>query len=133
MPASYEIDPERSRIRVAFTGVLSVGDVVGVMEEIVRDARVRPGMDMLSDHTSSTTFATPDLVVQVMPSLERLASHLGGLRVAMVTRRDVQLGMANMAAVHARPRGIEIQPFRDAGEAEAWLDAEADAPRAQRT
>ena len=122
MPATYEIDPGRLRIRVEYSGALATEDVVAVNEHLVRDPRVRAGMTVLSDHSRSTTFATPDLVAEVMPSLGRLASHLGYLRVAMVTPRDVQLGMANMAAVYAKRRGIDIRAFRERPEAEAWLD-----------
>lgn len=121
MPASYEIDANRGWIRVVYTGPHKAEDVRQVMENLAEDPRVEPGMQMLSDHSRTTTPATPDLVVRVMPSLGRLAERLGPLRVAMVTPRDAQVGMAHMAVVHARPHGVEIRPFRSLEEAEAWL------------
>jgi len=121
MPVSYEIDPIRSLVRIEYVGVLSAGVVTQVIQQLIDDPRLQPGMGILSDHSRGANFATPDLVLRIMPRLAKLAERLGPLRIALVTPRAVQVGMANLAAVHAQLRGVRIEPFASREEAEAWL------------
>jgi len=121
MPVSYEIDPIRSLVRIEYVGVLSAGAVTQVIQQLIDDPRLQPGMGIVSDHSRGANFATPDLVLRIMPRLAKLAERLGPLRIALVTPRAVQVGMANLAAVHAQLRGVRIEPFASREEAEAWL------------
>ena len=121
LSASFEFDPVRSLVYVTYRGRLTVGEVAQVIEKLSGDPRFQPGVGIVSDHSRGETFGTADLVAQIMPRFAELAERNGPLRVALITPREVQIGMANLAAVHASPHHIQIQPFQTREAAEAWL------------
>ena len=125
MPASYKIDFERSRIRAEFYEEQTAASFRALLEALIADPQVSPGMDMLTEHTRVTAFATAEMIFAMLPLLDQLAKRVGHLRIAMIAPRKVQFGMANLLSTHVGLRQIdmEIRPFRDPVAAEAWLDA----------
>jgi hypothetical protein len=119
--ATYEIDPDHSLLCVEHVGTTDPAQVYETIDRLLADPRVKPGMRVLSDHSRETTISTPKGVVATIPRFVEFMNHLGSFRCAIVAVKTAQIGMAHLAAVYARPRGIDIKVFRDRKRAETWL------------
>ena len=62
--------------------------------------------------------------ILALPGHQELAKRLGTFRVAVVVWKDSSFGMARMTEVYAEPAPATVRAFRDAKEAEAWLQEE---------
>ena len=132
MPASYQIDTRRSLVCVEHFGPRNQQQFFALIDRLLADPRLRPGMHYLSDHSRETMIQTPDGVIATLPRFAEFIHYLQASRVAVITSTRAQLGMAHFAAVYARDRGIELRPFQDRGEAEVWLCGEASPRRREK-
>ena len=88
----------------------------------------RPGFRFLGDgrHVSSEP-DTPHVYSTAGAIIDRAAA-LGPCRWAVVVGSVMGFGMARMMGILTDRSGVEIVPFRSAGEAAAWLGLPADDP-----
>ena len=121
MPASYYIDAARSILCVEHVGETEPAQVYSVIDRMLADPRVRPGLQVVSDHSRETTISTIAGALDTLPRVIEFLDRMGSFRLAIVATRSVQIGMVHFSAVYARRRGIEMRAFRDRKEAEAWL------------
>ncbi|HJQ98168.1 MAG TPA: hypothetical protein VJ826_07610 [Candidatus Polarisedimenticolaceae bacterium] len=122
MPYSFTVD-ETLRLGIVVASAPNSFESTrdGILE-FSEDPRLGPDFGIVldlreNDYTPSATEA-PELTTLY---LERFR----GRPLAMIVSRLVQLGVANMISTIAELRGGSVQAFRDRGEGEKWLAAEA--------
>ena len=122
MPVHYEVDPLRPLVRIEYIGPMILDEIFWVVDRLITDPRVRPGVNLLSDHSQATTSVTPQLVHTILSRFEQLADRIGSFRCALVSPRDAQFAIGNFMSVRAPLHaGVQLRPFRTREEAEAWL------------
>jgi hypothetical protein len=123
MPIQYRIDSERGRIRTACIGDVTLDEVLAHFDELERDPKCPPHLDVLLDLTAQESPPRPD---QLRSAAERIGavSELAFGLCAIVTSSESMFGLLRMFEVYAEPHFEQLRVFRDAVEAEAWLDAE---------
>ncbi len=120
MGISYSFD-ENSLLRLEVVDPIDVDQLRSTAEALLADPRLRPGVDILSDHSGFAGTATTQMVGAALPLLERLGERLGRFRCAIVAPEDASYGMARMAGTLAGDGPATVHPFRTLAEAEAWL------------
>jgi len=93
------------------------------VERLLADPELRPGLNLLSDHTSLDVPATTEMVKAIPALLEQLGNTLGRFRCAVVVATTVSYGMGRMADAYAEDGLAEVRVFRSLEEAEGWLSA----------
>ncbi len=127
MGIRYSFD-ETSMLRLEVADPIDIEQIRATVEALLAEPEFRPGIDILSDHTSLEATATTQMVGAVLPLLERLGERLGRFRCAIVAPEDASFGMARMAATLASDGPATVHAFRSLPEAEAWLAAEDAGP-----
>ena len=101
------------------------GDLREAANRILSDPRVHPGLHILSDHRGLLdTVATPKLVRYMAGRVRQSADALKGARVALVTEKEATFQQMSVFALLLDSTDVEIDIFRDVGEARRWLLAE---------
>jgi hypothetical protein len=118
---TYRFDIENALVRLEVVDPLDGDEIRRAAEALLADPRLRPGVDVLSDHSRLASPATREMVEGVIPLLTRFGERLGRLRCALVVASDASYGMGRMMGLLAGSGPVEVVPFRNAEEAEAWL------------
>jgi hypothetical protein len=124
MPIVYAIDPDRSRVTLAYTGTITDRDLLDTFDRLYRDPGHRVGMDELSDlrevrSVEVTAKGLQDLAIRTSLQLDRARQTW---RVAIVAPADVVFGMARMYELLREGSPERVMVFRDLPAAESWLD-----------
>lgn len=129
MPLTWDIDTSRKRVVVWLEGVLVEDELLAQGSELLENPQLRPGLDLLSDHTALEGVASPEFVRNGVEFLGRLASVLGSYRCALVAPGEAAFGMARMAALLSERTPVTVMAFRERAEAEGWLEAAREGSR----
>ncbi len=123
MPIQYRIDQEHSLVRLELSDPLDLKQIEEVVQRLLLDTDLQPGLNVLSDHSKLESTATTIMVKAIPPLVLGLSDILGSFRCAIVVPADASFGMARMAeaVVEGRAGPAQIRAFRSLGEAEAWL------------
>ena len=106
--------------RVRGWGPEDFASTATAMRALGQDARLTPGMPVLLDARELDYLATPPEVAS-FAAPESLQSFFAGRRVAIVTRRGAQFGVARTFAAKAETSGSEVEIFVEPDLALAWL------------
>jgi hypothetical protein len=114
------VAPGESLARVRGWGRDDFASTAEAMRAIGEDPRLSPGMPVLMDVRDLEYIATPPEVAS-FASPELLQTLFSGRRVAIVTRRGAQFGVARTFATRAETSGSQVEIFAEPELALAWL------------
>lgn len=122
MPASFTIDTQSGCVLTTATGILSYGDIVGLIQ-----AKVKAGV-MASDELMDARDITLDLSSADLPAIAgEVRTALGDQpagRTAIVTNSGFLYGLARSYAEVIRETQPRFEVFTDLEEAKRWLCGE---------
>ncbi len=123
MPITYHFAESQGVVETEATLPLAPEDVLKAAAEINGDPRYRPGMKCLCDLSGLSDF---EVSAEDAWSLRSQLGQLGGVMsegaVALVAPSDYVYGMARMYVQILDDIGAEVEIFRDAETARAWLE-----------
>ena len=120
MPFELRVPPGEFLARVRGWGRDDFASTAEALRGIGQDARLAPGMPVLMDVRDLEYIATPP-EVSAFASPELLQTLFAGRRVAIVTRRGAQFGVARTFAAKAEMSGSEVEIFAEPDLALTWL------------
>jgi len=106
--------------RIRGFGPDDFGSTNVAMRSIAEDPRLKPGMPVLMDVRELDYLATPP-EVSAFASPDSLPPVFHGRRVAILSRRGAQFGVARTFAAKAEPVGAKVEVFTEPDIAIAWL------------
>lgn len=121
VPISLIHDPPTQRIHATATGPIALADVERHLDEEERLGLLVAAE--LIDARGATAVFTPAEVRRVVEQLRWLAKDHALGPTAVVVANDVTYGMLRMLEILLEDVA-RVRPFRDAVEAEQWLDDE---------
>jgi len=125
-PLDFDIawDDSVGIARVRVTGVYDLESVDRVSEALLDLPGFTPGTGVLYDVRG---IDPGNVDAQQMRMLgkrnEARADRRGSGKMAVLVSNDVTFGLARMYSVLGVPPNVDMRPFRDSSEAEAWLTA----------
>jgi hypothetical protein len=127
VPITYERDDERRRLVVTTVGIVTLDDLIGVMDRQASEGTWSYGM--LYDSRRVASIASQADVRAGLKHSESL-SRVHGRRgpVAFVTTMPAAYGMVRMYSTLAGQVQQSVEVFRDIGDAERWLAAQLNPP-----
>jgi len=132
MPIRYTISRENRLIKAYATGITRAHDLHQLLDAILADPELGPGLRGLYD----ARYAEPDITVLQLADVAGKARQLinrGLTRIAIVAESQNTYRVATIFSVLARAIGIDVDVFRDLSAAEAWLDeGEPDPPGSEK-
>ncbi len=120
MPFELRVNPGDFLARVRGWGREDFASTAEAIRTLGSDPRLAPGIPVMMDVRDLEYIATPP-EVSSFASPESLAALFAGRRVAIVTRRGAQFGVARTFAAKAETSGSEVEIFVEPDLAEAWL------------
>jgi len=120
MPIVYAISREENLIRATATGVIRAQDLRGLVEALLVDKNVQPGIRALYD----SRYGVPDLAIIELAEIAkkvRLLLDRGIGRIAIVALAQLTYTVAKTFAVLAKPLGVEADVFQGLSQAKSWL------------
>jgi hypothetical protein len=128
MPITYTIAGEQHRVTAFATGITRYDDLHGLIQSLLADPGLVPGMRALYD----ARYAEPDITIMQLAEIAGEARQLlnrGLERIAIVAESQTTYRVAKTFTVLARAIGIDVDVFRELAEAEAWLAEDSDISR----
>ncbi|MEK7754159.1 MAG: hypothetical protein AAB403_19055 [Planctomycetota bacterium] len=123
MPITYERHDETRRIRVTASGVLTLRDILAVIDRQLAEGAWT--YSILYDAHDLTAMPSADEVRKLAARVEALAQKHGRRgAIAIVTSSDAVYGTSRMYAALSEQPGQTISVFRAFDEAERWLAGE---------
>jgi len=121
MPITYVIDRLQQRMLTHASGLITVGDVNGHLDQEERER----GLDLpeLVDARDARTDLTSEQVRGLVQGAVRLMRTVPLGPTAIVASDDALFGMARMYSSLAEPDGITVAVFRDIDSAAQWLES----------
>jgi hypothetical protein len=119
MSYEYSVDSDRRLVRIRMRGTLTRAEILRLVQELIEDPRVSPGISQLIDLTeaSSAAIAADDVRHIASANLDPVS------RRAFVTPDTLTFGLARMfeslREIKHAPEQIAV--FTALQEAEAWL------------
>ena len=121
MPISYTISRETRLIRAVATGTIRAKDLHKLLDAVLADPELGPGLRGLYD----SRYAEPDITVLELADVATKARRLinrGLGRIAIVAESQNTYRIGTIFCVLARALGIDVDVFRDLSSADAWID-----------
>ncbi len=121
MPITYTIAPDERLIKAYATGIIRAADLHGLIDAILVDPALGPGMRGLYD----SRFAEPDITILQLAEVAAKALKIinrGLGRIAIVAHSQTTYRVSQTFAVLARAIGIQVEVFTKLRAAEGWLD-----------
>jgi len=122
VPFELRVQPGESLARIRGWGRDDFTSTAEALKAIGQDDRLAAGMPVLMDVRDLEYIATPP-EVSAFASPERLQNFFTGRRVAIVTRRGAQFGVARTFAAKAEISGSEVEIFAEPDLALTWLSS----------
>lgn len=127
MAYTYRIDPEHAFAHVRFSGIVTGADPLQAVPDVFDDPAWTPGATLVWDCRNVAYLDIGLLDIGRMVALGlRLRDRRGPGRDAILVRQDSMEEIARLFAWRTRGRpGQKTRVFRDAAEAEVWLELPA--------
>ncbi|MGH7603772.1 MAG: hypothetical protein ACRENK_07225 [Gemmatimonadaceae bacterium] len=126
MGITYTISGEPPLIRALATGIIRADDLNGLIDSLLRDPKLTPGIRGLYD----SRLAEPDVTVM---QLAEVAVHVKKLldrglgRLALVAQSQTTYRVEKTFSILATAVGVDVDVFWELEAAEAWLGLSSDA------
>jgi hypothetical protein len=124
MPVTYVIDQQEKLIRTRCIGNVVVGEVINHFRTLERDPECPDRLDVFLDLSETTSLPFTAEINAVAQEINRVRKKVRFGACAVLATADALFGMMRMFAVLAGSYFSDIQVFRSAPEAEAWLAAQ---------
>ena len=125
MGITYTISREQRLIRALATGIIRAEDLHGLINSLLGDANLTPGIRGLYD----SRLAEPDVTVlqlaEIAVEVKKLLDRGLG-RVALVAQSQTTYRVEKTFSILARAVGVDVDVFWELEAAEAWLGLNAD-------
>jgi hypothetical protein len=125
MAITYTISREEHLIKAFATGITRADDLHGLINSLLADPKMGPGMRGLYD----ARYAEPDITIMQLAEVAgrvRELQNRGLERVAVVAQSETTYRVAKTFSILARAIGIDVDVFREIAPAQAWLDERDD-------
>jgi len=121
MSFTYHIDSSAGILYIVGEGAITQAERLETMRAWLSDPAFRPGLHTLCDFSAATS--TPNLpeLREIIAIINQNATLIGRTKLAMVTARDVTLGVAHQFQVLAEASPLNVEIFTDREAALAWL------------
>jgi hypothetical protein len=124
MPVTYQIDRVAGLIRTKCSGDVVIDEVLDHFQALARDPNRPDRLDVFLDLRELTSSPSADEIREASNAVARLPAAVRFGACAIVAQRDALYGMSRMFGVFVEQFFSEINVFRSASEAEAWLEAQ---------
>ena len=121
MAITYTISREEHLIKAFATGITRADDLHGLIDSLLADPKMGPGLRGLYD----ARYAEPDITIMQIAEVAgrvREVQNRGLERVAVVAQSETTYRVAKTFSILARAIGIDVNVFREIAPAQAWLD-----------
>ena len=121
MAITYTISRAERLIKAFATGIIRADDLHGLINSLLADPGLLPGLRGLYD----ARYAEPDITVMQIAEVASEARQLldrGFGRLAIVADSQTTYRVAKTFSILARAVGIDVDVFKELDAAEAWLD-----------
>jgi hypothetical protein len=125
MAITYSISREDRLIRVFATGIIRADDLHGLINSLLADPNLGPGLRGLYD----ARYAEPDITIMQIAEVAgevRQLQKRGLGRIAIVAQSQTTYRVAKTFSIIARAMGIDVDVFTEIDPAQAWLDDRGD-------
>ena len=125
MGITYTISREQRLIRALATGIIRAEDLHGLINSLLADANLTPGIRGLYD----SRLAEPDVTVlqlaEIAVEVKKLLDRGLG-RIALVAQSQTTYRVEKTFSILARAVGVDVDVFWELEAAEAWLGLSTD-------
>jgi hypothetical protein len=121
MSFTYHIDSSAGILYIVGEGAITQAERLETMRAWLSDPAFRPGLHALCDFSAATSTPSLPELREIMAIINRNATLIGRTKLAMVTARDVTLGVARQFQALAEASPLNVQIFADREAALAWL------------
>lgn len=122
MPIDFEHDAERKLLTIRMHGDLSDEDLIGYANHAVVDEQIEAATNDFIDLSAVVTIsASSEALRRVNAILVEGGRTRNEGKMAILAPTDLAFGMARMFQSYHDAGAIEVQVFRTAHEARAWL------------
>jgi hypothetical protein len=121
MAITYTISREALLIRAYASGIIRADDLHLLVDSLLADPDLVPGMRGLYD----SRYGEPDITILQLAEVAGRVRHLihrGLGRIALVAQSTATYRVSKTFAVLARAVGIDVDVFTELPAAEAWLE-----------
>lgn len=130
MKSQYQIDKALNIVFTAYTGNITVEDVINKTNAVIADPDFSAGMNSVCDYTEATAVWSLAEVDRFRAYVQKLKEGTPKSRWALIfpKGKDTSTARIFVALQNAFTENLEVQIFRDRHAAMEWL-AEVDASR----
>jgi len=121
MSFTYHIDSRAGILFIVGEGAITQAERLETMRTWLSDPAFRPGLHTLCDFSAATSTPSLPELREIIAIINQNATLIGRTRLAVVTARDVTLGVAHQFEVLAEASPLIVQTFTDREAALAWL------------
>lgn len=121
MSFTYHIDSSAGILFIVGEGAITQAERLETMRAWLSDPAFRPGLHTLCDFSAATSTPSFPGLREIIAIINRNATLIGRTRLALVTARDLTLGVARQFQVLAEASPLNVQIFADREAALAWL------------
>lgn len=121
MSFTYHIDSSAGILFIIGEGAITQSERLETMRAWLSDPAFRPGLHTLCDFSAATSTPSLPELREIIAIINRNATLIGRTRLAVVTARDVTLGVARQFQALAEASPLNVQIFADREAALAWL------------
>jgi hypothetical protein len=132
MPMHYRIDSERGMPFIVAEGETTQVERLEAMRAWMNDPKFRSGLQTLADFSESANVPTLAELEEIVASMQRNATTIGQVRIAIVAARAVSFGVARQFGALAPGAFVTVQVFKDRQSALAWLAEGSGTPSSSR-
>jgi hypothetical protein len=120
MAITYSISREDRLIKAFATGIIRADDLHGLIESLLADPKLGPGLRGLFD----ARYAEPDITIMQIAEIAgevRQVQNRGLERFAIVAQSQTTYRVAKTFSILARAIGIDVDVFKELVPAQEWL------------
>jgi len=123
MPITYERDDRRCRIHVCLTGVVTVEELLAIVDRQAAETTWHYSLCYDARYVTRHGAGSADEVRRVLRhTVETSAKHGDRGPVAIITDNPADYNIVRMYAALGAPQRITVEVFRDPADAIRWLD-----------
>lgn len=123
MPITYQRDDERCRIDVRLTGLVTVADLLAIVDRQAAESTWHYSLCYDARHVTKEAASTVDEVRRVLRhTVQTSAVHGERGPVAIITDKPADYNIVRMYSALGAPQRINVEVFRDPADAIRWLD-----------
>ena len=121
MSFTYHIDSSAGILFIVGEGAITQAERLETMRAWLSDPAFRPGLHTLCDFSAATSTPSLPELREIIAIINRNATLIGQTKLAVVTAREVTLGVAHQFQTLAEASPLNVQIFADREAALAWL------------